>query len=329
MFRRHIGWIVTCFAILCFFSRAGQPGQRPKSKDRPRVGSQQPIDSSVTNDAIRVQVNLVNLTCSVVDKSSRFVTSLTREDFQVIEDGVPQQIKNFARESNLPLRIALLIDTSESVISKLKFEQEAATRFFSTVLREPDRGLLVEFDSGVTLLQDFTNDVNRLARELKNLRAGGGTSLNDAIYQISDEKLLTTTGRKAIILITDGEDTSSKYSFDEALEMAQRAEATVFAISTNKAAFFGGGGHHGTKNGDRVLTQLTEDTGGKVFFPAKADDLDMTFRQISEELRSQYSVGYISTNTKRDGTYRGLQVKLIDNKRLRIRHRKGYYAPTG
>lgn len=300
-------------------------GQRNKP---PRVGSRQPVDPS-NPDSIRVEVNLVNLVCTVTDRSNRFVTALTQEDFHILEDGVPQQIQHFARETNLPLRIALLIDTSESVISKLRFEQEAATRFFHTVLRPQDRALLVEFDSGVTMLQDFTSDANRLARELKNLRAGGGTSLNDAVYQLSEEKLLNTSGRKAIIVITDGDDTSSKYTFDEALEMAQRAEVTVYAISTNKAGFFGSGGHRGPKSGDRVLTQLTEDTGGKVFFPSKADDLDLAFTQITEELRSQYSIGYVSTNAKRDGTYRGLTVKLPDNKRLRIRHRKGYYAPAG
>lgn len=292
---------------------------------------------------IKVEVNLVNILCTVTDKDNRFVTGLQKEDFKVFEDGTPQEISNFSRETNLPLAIALLIDTSESVMPKLKFEQQVAINFLHSVLRHEDKALLVEFDSGVTLLQDFTNDVNKLAREIRALRAGGGTSLYDAVYLVSEQKLLAEKGRKTIILITDGSDTTSRTSFEEALEMAQRAEVTVFAISTNKIlerfaaagpASFALLSQSGrfiqikAKDGDKALQKLAEETGGRVFYPQKTSELDLAFKQINEELRSQYYLGYFSSNQRRDGAYRTITVKVA-GKDLRVRHRRGYYAPGG
>lgn len=272
----------------------------------------------------KVEVNLVNVFCTVTDKSNRFVTNLGKDDFKVFEDGKPQEIRNFNRETNLPLKLGLLIDTSESVLRKLEFEQDVATSFFQSILKEKDRALLAEFDSSVTLLQDFTNDVNKLTREIRSLRAGGGTSLHDAIYLICEQKFLNEKGRKAIIIISDGMDTTSRYTFNDALEMARRAEAIVFAISTNKSGFFGGG----NKTGDKVLTQLAQETGGKVFFPFKADDLNKVFHEIAEELRSQYSIGYVPSNISRNGNYRNIVVKIANNRGLRVRHRRGYYPPS-
>ncbi len=294
---------------------------------------------------IKVEVNLVNVLCTVTDRDNRFVTELHKEDFKVFEDGTPQAISNFSRETNLPLAIALLVDTSESVMPKIKFEQQAAINFLHSVVRHEDKALLVEFDSGVTLLQDFTNDVNKLAREIRALRAGGGTSLYDAVYLVSEQKLLAEKGRKTIILITDGSDTTSRTSFEEALEMAQRAEATVFAISTNKilerfaaagpapASFsfmpqWGRFIRTKAKDGDKVLQKLAEETGGRVFYPQKTSELDLAFKQINEELRSQYYLGYFSSNQRRDGAYRTITVKVA-GKDLRVRHRRGYYAPGG
>jgi len=272
-----------------------------------------------------VSVDLVNIFCSVWDKNTNsFVTNLTKDDFAVYEDSKKQEIRNFVRETNLPLTLALLIDTSQSVAPKLKFEQEAATSFFHSVLRDVDRAMLIEFDSGVTLVQDFTNDPNKMAKQLKTLRAAGGTSLYDAVYLASDEKLIRETGRKAIVLVSDGEDQNSKMNFDQALEVALKAEATIYSISVNRGGFFGVGS---TKDGDRVMKQLAEETGGRAFFPFKVEELDDAFRQINQELRSQYNIGYLSNNSNRDGTYRKVEIK-IGEKGLKISYRKGYYAPN-
>jgi VWFA-related protein len=271
-------------------------------------------------------VDLVNVLCSVFDKNTNsFVTNLMQEDFTVYEDGEKQEIKNFTREANLPLTIAMLIDTSRSVAPKLKFEQDAATSFFRSILRETDRAMLVEFDSGVTLVQDFTNDPNKLARGISKLRAAGGTALYDAIQITCDEKLIRETGRKALIILSDGEDESSTATLQQATEMALRAEATTFAISISKGGFFGVGG---SEKGDDVLEDIAKETGGRIFFPFKIEDLDEAFRQINQELRSQYSIGYLSTNPLRDGSYRKIEIKVSEGG-LKLSHRKGYYAPSG
>ena len=292
----------------------------------PTTAQQSQAQSNVDDQTyrLRVKVDLINVLCSVFDRNTNsFVTSLTRDDFSIYEDGQAQEIRNFARETDLPLTIAMLVDTSESVGPKLKFEQEAATSFFQSVLRENDRAMLVEFDSGVTMLQDFTGDANRMAKQIKQLRAAGGTALYDAIYTACDEKLIRETGRKAIIILSDGEDRSSDRSFQQAMEMALRAESTIFAISVSKGGFFGVGG---SEEGDTVLKDMARDTGGKVFFPFKIEELDDAFRQINQELRSQYNIGFLSSNTKLDGKYRKLEIK-VQEKAFRLNYRKGYYAP--
>ncbi len=293
---------------------------------RPGSAARQPQPAKYDDQTYRVSVDLVNVFCSVWDKNTNaFVTNLGRDDFSVYEDNKKQDIKNFSREMNLPLTLAFLIDTSQSVAPKLKFEQDAATSFFQSVLRDRDRAMLLEFDSGVTLVQDFTNDPNKMAKQIRTLRAAGGTALYDAISLACDEKLIRETGRKAIIILSDGEDQSSKTSFDQALQMALKAEATIFSISVNRGGFFGVGN---TKNGDHVLKSLAEETGGRAFFPFTVEELDDAVRQISQELRSQYNIGYLSNNPTRDGGYRKIEVR-IDEKGMKLNYRKGYYAPTG
>lgn len=288
--------------------------------------SQGPFSSdSRADQAIRVRVDLVNVLITVTDDKNRFVTDLLQNHFQVLEDGKPQQIVNFSRDNNLPLSIALLIDTSTSIAPKLEFEQQAASNFFFSVLRPQDRALLMEFDARPELLQDFTNNPNDLAEQTKKLRAGGGTALYDALFDVAEQKLLNESGRKTAIIISDGVDTSSKNIFQQALEMAHRAEVTVYCISTNRGGLFGVGGN---REGDRALQQMAEETGGRLFFPFKKDDLEMAFQEINRELRSQYYVGYISSNGRKDGSYRTIQVKLEGRKGLNVRHRKGYFAPS-
>lgn len=312
---------------LCILSAAMSysaiSGQDP-SEANSRQSSQLP--SSISDQTYRVSVDLVNVLCSVYDKNTNsFVTSLMQGDFSIFEDDQEQEIKNFARETDLPLTIAMLIDTSRSVGPKLKFEQDAATSFFQTILRESDRAMLVEFDSGVTMVQDFTNDPNKLAKGIKKLKAAGGTALYDAIHITCDEKLIRETGRKALIILSDGEDESSNMNLDQATEMALRAEATIFAISISKGGFFGVGG---SEKGDSILEDLAKETGGRIFFPFKIEDLDDAFRQINQELRSQYSIGYLSTNPARDGSFRKIKIE-VSEKGLRLNHRKGYFSPKG
>lgn len=310
LFRSRFRTILAAVALLAAAFLHDLTGQEPKKAQPPEF---------------RVSVDLVNILCSVYDKNTNsFLTNLTQDDFSVYEDSQKQEIKNFARETNLPLTIAMLVDTSQSVAPKLKFEQEAATSFFQSILREKDRALLVSFDSDVSLLQDFTNDPNRMSRQIRKLRAAGGTALYDAIYRICDEKLIRETGRKAIIILSDGEDESSKSTIHQATEMALRAEALIFGISTSKGGFFGVGG---SKEGDSALKEMSQETGGRVFFPFKIEELDDAFRQINQELRSQYNIGYFSTNAARDGSYRKVEIK-VPEKGLKLTYRKGYYAPS-
>jgi Ca-activated chloride channel family protein len=313
-------------ATLLGLSFAMNPSARSEQQaTKATQSSAQRPQQRISDQTYRVSVDLVNIFCSVWDKTTNaFVTNLTKDDFAVYEDNQKQEIKNFIRETDLPLTIAMLIDTSQSVAPKLKFEQEAAISFFHSVLRDKDRAMIIEFDSGVTMVQDFTNDPNKLAKQIKTLKAAGGTALYDAIALTCDEKLIREIGRKAIIILSDGEDQSSRATLEQALELALKAEATIFTVSVNRGGFFGVGD---TKNGDRIMKQFSEETGGRPFFPFKVEDLEDSFRQINQELRSQYNIGYLSNNTKRDGSYRKVEIKIAE-KGLRISYRKGYYAPT-
>lgn len=272
-------------------------------------------------EPFRVEVEAVNVLLTVHDeKDGKFVTDLQPTDFRVTEDGVLQQITNFTKQTGLPLTIALAVDTSSSVKLKLEFEKDAALDFLYSVMRPTDRALLLEFDSGVTLLHDFTSDPNDLVNEIKNLRAGGGTSLYDAIYLVCEQKLLDdNSGRKILVVLSDGADVTSKHSFAEALDMAFRSEITIFAISTTR---FGADIDH---EGDNALKQLVEDTGGRAYFPFSTKELGKAFEAINEELRSQYNLAYVSSNKVRDGKFRAIKVELM-RPDIKIRHRKGYYA---
>jgi Ca-activated chloride channel homolog len=325
MLFRSLRFALALLAVVLLIATIPRNYLKGQETRKARTGDAQ-LPGRISDQTYRVNVDLVNVLCSVFDKNTNsFVTNLTQEDFSVYEDNQKQEIKNFARETDLPLTIAMLIDTSQSVAPKLRFEQDAAIGFFQSILREKDRAMLLSFDSDVTLLQDFTNDPNKMAREIKKLRAAGGTSLYDAIYRSCDEKLIRETGRKAIIILSDGDDESSKVSLHQASEMALRAEALIFAISISKGGFFGVG--NGTKEGDDTLKELCQETGGRIFFPFKLDDLEDSFRQINQELRSQYNLGYFSTNNARDGSYRKVKIETPE-KALKLSYRKGYYAPT-
>lgn len=272
----------------------------------------------------RISVDAVNVLVTVLDQEGRFVTDLQREDFIVYEDGKVQEIEQFSQEADQPLRIGLLMDTSASVKMRLDFEKTAATNFMRSVMRYRDEAMLVEFDKGVTMLHDFTDRPTEIVKEIDKLRAGGGTALLDAVFQVSQEKMSERRLRQTIIVISDGDDLHSSRTLAEAVNMAQLAETSVYAIGTNKL------GASTSKHGIKVLERLTEETGGRVFFPVSDVEMEAAFDQIEKELRSQYSITYIPRNKTRDGKFRNLEVRVAKEKdrpeRLTIRHKKGYYA---
>ena len=272
-------------------------------------------------DPIRVEVEAVNLLVSVHDKTTgAFISNLSPEDFVIYENGVRQEITNFTEETNLPLSIALCIDTSSSVRIKLKFEKEAASDFLFSVMTPKDKALLLEFDTAATLLHDFTSNPNKLTHEISRLRAGGGTSLYDAVCLVSEQKLKDSEGRKVLVILSDGADQTSVSVFDDALRAAFQAEAAVYTIST---ARFGADIDH---EGDNALRQLSSNTGGRSYFPLSTGELSKSFKSINEELRNQYSITYIPIDRNRDGSFRKLRVKLKYLNKL-LFYRKGYFSP--
>jgi len=287
--------------------------------------------SRATQDTLKVAVDLINVQFSVTDRRGRFVPGLTAQDFKVEEDGRRQDIRNFARENELPLTLALLIDTSPSVGPVLEEEKTTAGAFLESILQDKDLALVIGFDRSVTLLQDYTDNLRLLKRSIDELEIGGGTSVYDAVYLASDEKLKDEAGRKAIILISDGEDTTSKLKFTEALIAAHKSNAVIYAISNSPAGRFfapsrrggvvlGGGGDLGT------LKKFSEETGGSTFVINNEHGFKKIFDQIAEELRSQYSLGYVSLNSARDGKYRQIKITTRDSG-YTVKARRGYYAP--
>jgi VWFA-related protein len=281
-------------------------------------------DNSDDVTVIRKQVDEVNVVFTVTDKRDRFVKDLKQDDFRVIDDSKPGTIQSFSRETNLPLRVGLLIDASNSVRDRFKFEQEAAIEFLNQIIRPKyDRAFVIGFDTSPEVTQDFTDSTEALSHGVRMLRPGGGTSLYDAIYYACRDKLMkedkgVTATRRAIILLSDGEDNQSRVSREEAIEMAQRAEVIVYPISTNTSGQ--------VLRGDKILKHFAEETGGKAFFPFKIEDVANAFTEISDELRSQYAISYKPADFLADGKYRSIEV-LADNKKYHVRARKGYYAP--
>ena len=287
--------------------------------------------SAVTQeqDTLKVSVELVNVPFSVTDRHGRFVSGLTAKDFTVEEDGRRQQIRNFARENELPLTLAMLIDTSPSVRPVFEEEKATANAFLESILRTKDLALVIGFDRSVTLVQDYTENLKLLRRAIDDLETGGGTSVYDAVYLACKEKLGSEAGRKAIILISDGEDTTSKVKFNEALVAAHQSDTIIYAISNSiRGGLFpyGRRGRGGSGGGDiGTLRKFSNETGGATFVVNDQNTFSKIFQQIAQELRSQYSLGYNSTNTSRDGKFR--QIKSIPrDSRYTIRARKGYYA---
>jgi VWFA-related protein len=273
---------------------------------------------------ITVDVTRVNLLFTVTDKKGRFITDLGKDDFEVVEGKRRQTISDFAAESDLPLRLGILIDTSNSVRERFKFEQEAASQFIDSVMRTNlDKALVVSFDTSAELVADLINDTDKLTAAIRDLRPGGGTSLYDAIYFACRDKLSQDQPRhkfrRAIVILSDGEDNQSRYTRDQALEMAQKADVVMYAISTNITRI--------ETDGDKVLKYLAEETGGRAFFPFKVEDLDQSFENIANELRHQYNISYRPEPLKTDGLFHAIDVRVRERKNILVNVRRGYYAP--
>ncbi len=283
---------------------------------------------------IRVQVNLVNLFATVRDRHKAIVTGLKQDDFQVYEDGQLQKITNFSAVSDLPITLGILIDTSGSESYTLPAEKQAASQFLRRVMRKGDLSMVMSFDTDVDLLADFTADHGRLDRAINRAEinapgsasiiaqgplptsGSGGTDFYDAIYLAAHDKLAGEAGRKAIVVLTDAEDTGSKTSLQDAIETAQRTDTVIHILLV------------AADGGDRdVAKKLTEETGGRMIVVRSQKNLEQAFDQISEELRNQYTIGYVPTNKTHDGSYRKIEVKM-KNKDYSALTRRGYYAPS-
>ncbi len=289
------------------------------------AGAQQkPPPTEVVDRPITVDVERVNLLYTVTDKKGRFVTDLKKEDFSVLERKKEQQIMEFTAESDLPLRLAILIDTSNSVRDRFKFQQEAALEFIRNVLRpKQDKATVIGFDTASELISDLTDDVEKLEKGIRSLRPGGGTALYDAVFFAARDKLMQEAPlhkfRRAMIIVGDGDDNNSRYSRDQSLEMAQKADTVIYTISTNIT--------RQESDGDKILKYLAGETGGLSFFPFKVTDLTQSFENISNELRHQYSLLYKPEPFQRDGLFHPVELKLKSRKNLIVRARRGYFAP--
>jgi len=303
------------------------------------IGAQtpRPTPPIIVEDNGAVKTFEVRLPVTVNDKKKKknLIAGLTRGDFSVFEDGVQQEVTFFSYEkTNPPVYVGVLMDTSPSTAGKMKFSKEAAKNFIYTVTRlRKDKAAFMTFDHEINLRQDFTDKLDLLDKSVDKVKTvGSQTALYDAIWQFSDEKLRNAPGRRVIVLITDGDDTFSRADLKDAIDIAQRTETTIFAIST-KSGFLGTvpGVDAGTvkDKGDKYLTQLCEDTGGEAFFTGDMIDLERAFKKVSEELRSQYIITYRPANQNYDGKERKVEVRFTDktkDENYRIRTKKSYRA---
>jgi Ca-activated chloride channel family protein len=323
MLRRSAFVVALCVSI-GLVSVAGQDAQSPEPAAPPAVRQPPPQTPS-----FRAGVELVSLNVTVTDGASRYVTDLEDVDFQVYEDGVKQDVTFFNR-TNLPIALALLVDTSASMDVRLPIAQEAAIGF-ARKLRSQDLAEVIDFDSRVVILQPFTNKVSELEQAIRRTSAGGSTSMYNAIYiALKDLKKAVATNvedirRQAIVVLSDGEDTSSLMSFEEVLDLAKRSETAIYPIGVRVGDSTSG--TRGFKEAEFVLRQLAQQTGGRAFFPSEMSELAAIYGQIADELSSQYTVGYTSKNGRRDGAWRRIVVR-VNRPSLTARAKQGYFAPT-
>lgn len=325
-------------ALVCFFLAVFSPAQQSQQAPPEQSGDQNPAET------LKVNVNVVQLFFNVKDKHGALIPSLTKDDFQIFEDGKPQTIKYFNAETNLPLTLGIMIDSSASQTHVLDMEKEVGGAFLKQILTDKDEAFVISFDITVDLLQDFTRDTHRLQAALNKAKintdysSGGipgmgggpvpvhnapGTLLYDAVYLSAHDMLSKEVGRKAMILLTDGQDEGSRLKIQDAIEAAQKADVIVYVLlCADRGGYFSMGMSY---TGEGEMRRLTELTGGRVINVGnKFDKLKEAFDQVAKELRSQYNVGYVPTNLKLDGGYRKLEIKNKQN--YKIQARAGYYA---
>ena len=333
-------------AVLCVAVQGQQPAQTPASQPAktPAQAGQQPASSGqqqpvtgrqpaagqeapedVDQQPLRIQANEVNLIFTVTDKHGHYVPNLRQNDFALLDDQkAPEKVTSFRQQINLPLRVGIVIDASTSIRTRFQFEQQSAVEFLLQILKaRSDRAFVMGFDVTPNVTADWTNNVDALETGINRLRPGGGTAMFDAVYTACRDKLLDVSRgqepvRRAMILISDGDDNQSRVHLDESIKMCQRAETIVYAISTNWTPSRG--------RGDQVLTQLAQDTGGQVFFPPSVEEMSSSFKNIEEELRSQYALTYIPSDFRQNGQFRPIYLYCTD-RRYMARARKGYFAP--
>jgi VWFA-related protein len=320
-FKYLLAALVICFAAVFVQAQKPKPSPSPTPSDDPQ-------------GTVKIPVRRVRLPITVIDKKGNFVPGLSKEDFVVLEDKVPQTIETFSDDlaQTTPLYIAVLMDTSPSTAGKLKFQQESAMNFIHTVVKlRKDRVLFGTFDDEINLLQDFTDRLDLLDKAVFSVKKmGKQTALFDAVWQFCDEKMRSVPGRRVLLIVTDGEDTYSRANLRDAIDIAQRTETTIFAIST-KAGFIatvpGVEAGQVADKGDKDIQTLSEETGGAAFFTGDMLSLERSFTKISKELRAQYLVTYNPTNKSYDGTFRKIDVKLADrHDNLKVRTKRGYKA---
>ncbi len=299
-----------------------EPTPKSVQAAKPAEKSEDPAETAEFR--IGVQVDLVDLIFTATDKHGRFIKDLKKEDIRLLDEGKPPvRTEAFESETGLPLRVGLLIDASNSIRDRFRFEQDSAVEFLHQVVRpKTDRAFVIGFDSLSDLTQDYTDNTEALARGVRVLRPGGGTALHDAVFQACEKLAKAPTqgaARRAIILLSDGDDNQSRHTREEAIEAALRAEVIIYVISTNIT--------DSDKKGDKILMRYAEATGGRVFFPLRLEEVSDAFNEIQDELRSQYVIAYKPENFVSDGRYRAISIDVPKRSNVKIRARKGYYAP--
>ena len=316
------------------------PGQEPKPQNPP-PGQETPQQSGEKFTRV---VNLVDVLFTVLNRRNKLVPDLGKDDFKIFDENKPQDIRYFSKQTDLPLRIGMLLDTSNSIRDRIKFEQDASVNFlFSVVRRNKDEAFVMTFDDEPQIIQPFTSDTGALRDEITRTRAGGGTAIYDAIYEACLNQLShpprppgdqPDVVRRVMILISDGEDNLSVHTRSDAIEMAQRYSVVIYTISTStqwvslsetNPAKTADRKYHLT-DGDKILQDLAEETGGRAFFPYHVDDLDQSFQDIGDELRNQYSIAYAPGNYVLDGRYHRIRIDVPEHKGYQVRARRGYYA---
>src|SRR6267142_350462 len=320
------------------------PDAKPQTPALAQSSAPKQEAAQQSDQTIKTVVNLVDVLFTVLNRRNKLVPELEKTDFKIWDDKYPQEIRYFSKQSDLPLRIGMLLDTSNSIRDRIKFEQDASINFlFSVLRRNKDEAFVMTFDDEPQIVQAFTGDAGALRDQITKTRAGGGTAIYDAIYEACVKELShpprppgdqPDVVRRVMILISDGEDNLSTHTRTEAIEMAQRTSVVIYTISTSTQwislsqtdpSKMGDRKYHLT-DGDKILQELAEETGGRAFFPYHVDDLDQSFQDIGDELRNQYSIAYLPTNYVLDGRYHKIRIEIPDHKGYQVRARRGYFA---